>query len=211
MSNGRAEAITAYEKPWAYVVLTKPDVTFLVVITTVAGFYLGVQRPHRMGAPDEHALRHTARRRRHGSAESIRRAPHGRRDAPYRTRGRCPPAILQPKEVLIFGVATIIGGTIWLLVAVNALAAFLALATSVSYLGGLHSAQDAHNARNRRGRRSWSAPAADRLGRSARFALARRMDSLRDFICLAVSALHGHRLDVPRRLWPRRNPDAPGS
>src|ERR1700679_1349450 len=45
MSNGRAEAISAYEKPWAYVVLTKPDVTFLVVITTVAGFYLGSTGP----------------------------------------------------------------------------------------------------------------------------------------------------------------------
>ena len=41
MSNGRVEAIAAYDKPWAYVALTKPDVTFLVVITTVAGFYLG--------------------------------------------------------------------------------------------------------------------------------------------------------------------------
>src|SRR5580698_11607311 len=44
-SNPRAEAISAYEKPWAYVVLTKPDVTFLVVITTVAGFYLGSTGP----------------------------------------------------------------------------------------------------------------------------------------------------------------------
>src|SRR5580658_2169392 len=45
MSNGRAEAISAYERPWAYVVLAKPDVTFLVVITTVAGFYLGSSGP----------------------------------------------------------------------------------------------------------------------------------------------------------------------
>ena len=32
-------------KAWSYVVLTKPDVTFLVVITTVAGFYLGSTGP----------------------------------------------------------------------------------------------------------------------------------------------------------------------
>src|ERR1700723_565427 len=44
-SNPRAEAIAAYDKPWAYIVLTKPDVTFLVVITTVAGFYLGSTGP----------------------------------------------------------------------------------------------------------------------------------------------------------------------
>ena len=45
MSNERAVGINAFEKPWAYVVLTKPDVTFLVVITTVAGFYLGSTGP----------------------------------------------------------------------------------------------------------------------------------------------------------------------
>ena len=69
----------------------------------------------------------------------------------------------------------------------------------------LHSAQDAHNARNRRRRHSWRAAAADRVGRCARLALCRRLGSLRDFILLAVPALHGHRLDVSRRLRPRRN------
>jgi protoheme IX farnesyltransferase len=46
-----------------------------------------------------------------------------------------PLGILQPKEVLLFGVATIIAGAIWLALAVNALAASIALVTSVSYLG----------------------------------------------------------------------------
>ena len=45
MSNERAVSINAFEKPWAYVALTKPDVTFLVVITTVAGFYLASNGP----------------------------------------------------------------------------------------------------------------------------------------------------------------------
>src|ERR1700693_1407071 len=40
MNTLRTAALSSFEKPWAYVVLTKPDVTFLVVITTVAGFYL---------------------------------------------------------------------------------------------------------------------------------------------------------------------------
>ena len=40
MSTTRTAAYSSLDKPWAYVVLTKPDVTFLVVITTVAGFYL---------------------------------------------------------------------------------------------------------------------------------------------------------------------------
>ena len=43
MNDLRADAIAAPSKSWAYVALTKPDVTFLVVITTVAGFYLGSQ------------------------------------------------------------------------------------------------------------------------------------------------------------------------
>lgn len=134
MSSGRAEAISAYEKPWAYVVLTKPDVTFLVVITTVAGFYLGSSGPMEWArlmntlcgtllvaggtaALNQYVERHM---------DSVMR----------RTASRpLPLGILQPKEVLLFGVATIVAGTIWLALAVNGLAAFIALATSVSYLG----------------------------------------------------------------------------
>src|SRR5580698_10951935 len=133
-SNPRAEAIAAYDKPWAYVVLTKPDVTFLVVITTVAGFYLGSAGPMEWtrlmntlcgtllvaggtAALNQYAERHM---------DSVMR----------RTASRpLPLGILQPKEVLLFGVATIIAGTIWLALAVNGLAALIALATSVSYLG----------------------------------------------------------------------------
>ena len=56
MNELRAEAIAAQSpsKSWAYVALTKPDVTFLVVITTVAGFYLGSS-----GAMDWMLLLHT--------------------------------------------------------------------------------------------------------------------------------------------------------
>jgi heme o synthase len=133
-SNPRAEAIAGYDKPWAYVVLTKPDVTFLVVITTVAGFYLGSTGPMEWtrlmntlcgtllvaggtAALNQYVERHM---------DSVMR----------RTASRpLPLGILQPKEVLLFGVATIVAGTIWLALAVNALAAFIALATSVSYLG----------------------------------------------------------------------------
>jgi protoheme IX farnesyltransferase len=133
-SNPRAEAIAGYDKPWAYVVLTKPDVTFLVVITTVAGFYLGSTGPMEWArlmntlcgtllvaggtaALNQYVERHM---------DSVMR----------RTASRpLPLGILQPKEVLLFGVATIIAGTIWLALAVNLLAASIALLTSVSYLG----------------------------------------------------------------------------
>src|ERR1700731_5327181 len=54
MSTTRTAAYSSLDKPWAYVVLTKPDVTFLVVITTVAGFYLASR-----GSLDWSLLMHT--------------------------------------------------------------------------------------------------------------------------------------------------------
>ena len=90
MNELRADAIRC-GKVWAYVALTKPDVTFLVVITTVAGFYLGSNGPMDWLRADAHAVRHAARRRRHRGAESIRRARHGCGDASHGCRARCPP------------------------------------------------------------------------------------------------------------------------
>jgi protoheme IX farnesyltransferase len=134
MSNGRAEAISAYEKPWAYVVLTKPDVTFLVVITTVAGFYLGSTGPMEW-ARLMNTLCGTLLVA--GGTAALNQYIERQMDSMMRrTAARpLPLGILQPKEALLFGVATVIAGTIWLALAVNALAAFLALVTSVSYLG----------------------------------------------------------------------------
>jgi len=133
MGAERADAISASDKPWAYVVLTKPDVTFLVVITTVAGFYLGSTGPMEwlrllqtlcgtlLVAGGTAALNQYIER----DMDSVMR----------RTAARpLPSGILQPNEVLMFGVATIVAGTLWLALAINALAALLALATSVSYL-----------------------------------------------------------------------------
>jgi protoheme IX farnesyltransferase len=132
-SNPRAEAIAAYDKPWAYVVLTKPDVTFLVVITTVAGFYLGSNGPMEW-ARLMNTLCGTLLVA--GGTAALNQYVERHMDAVMRrTASRpLPLGILQPKEVLLFGVATIVAGTIWLALAVNALAAFIALATSVSYL-----------------------------------------------------------------------------
>jgi protoheme IX farnesyltransferase len=133
MAPERAEAIVAYDRPWAYIVLTKPDVTFLVVITTVAGFYLGLAGSMEwlrlvqtlcgtlLVAGGTAALNQYIER----DMDSVMR----------RTAARPLPAgILQPNEVLWFGITTIAAGTLWLALAINALAALLALATSVSYL-----------------------------------------------------------------------------
>jgi protoheme IX farnesyltransferase len=133
MSTLRTAEIATLEKPWAYVVLTKPDVTFLIVITTVAGFYLGSRGPL-----DWALLAHTLL----GTVlvgagtASLNQYFERQMDALMRRTAMrpLPAGVLQPREVLLFGVATIVTGTLWLALAVNGLAAFLALATSVLYL-----------------------------------------------------------------------------
>jgi heme o synthase len=134
MNELRANTLSGSERPWAYVVLTKPDVTFLVAMTTAAGFYLGSRGPldwvlmlHTLGgtlfvAGGTAALNQYIER----EMDSVMR----------RTAGRpLPSGTLQPREVLIFGVSAIVLGAGWLLLAVNWLAALVAMATCVLYLG----------------------------------------------------------------------------
>ena len=113
MSNARAVAINAFEKPCAYVVLTKPDVTFLVVITTVAGFYLGS-----IGPMDWAKLAHTlfGTLLVAGGTAALNQYVERDMDAVMRrTAGRpLPSGNLKPSEVLIFGIVTIVLGTAWL-------------------------------------------------------------------------------------------------
>jgi heme o synthase len=121
-------------KAWSYVVLTKPDVTFLVVITTVAGFYLGSTGPL-----DWALLLHTlfATMLVAGGTAALNQYVERDMDAVMRrTAARPLPAgTLQPRDVVIFGVVTIVAGALWLALAVNAIAALVALATTVLYLG----------------------------------------------------------------------------
>ncbi|HEY6904310.1 MAG TPA: heme o synthase [Candidatus Acidoferrales bacterium] len=134
MSDTRADTLSGFEKPWAYVVLTKPDVTFLVVITTIAGFYLGSNGPI-----DWALMLHTLA----GTllvacgTAAMNQYVERRMDAVMRrTASRpLPSGLLQPKEVLLFGLSTIVAGAAWLALLVNGLAALVALATSVLYLG----------------------------------------------------------------------------
>ena len=133
MSTLRADAI-AFEKPWAYVVLTKPDVTFLVVITTVAGFYLGS-----VGPLDWTRLMHTL----FGTTlvgagtAALNQYIERRMDAVMRrTASRpLPSGLLQPADALRFGVVLAVAGAVWLALTVNMLSALLAAATSILYLG----------------------------------------------------------------------------
>lgn len=134
MSDERAAAISAFDKPWAYIVLTKPDVTFLVVITTVAGYYLGSTGPM-----DLARLANTlcATLLVAGGTAALNQYVEREMDAVMRrTASRpLPMGTLQAREVMVFGLGTIAIGTAWLLLAVNWLSALIALATSISYLG----------------------------------------------------------------------------
>src|SRR3984885_7260141 len=134
MSNTRTATINLFEKPWAYVVLTKPDVTFLVVITTVAGFYLGSTGPvdwARLAQTLFGTLLVA------GGTAALNQYVERDMDAVMRrTAARpLPTGTLKPSEVLIFGVVTIVLGIAWLALAVNLLAALVALITSLSFFG----------------------------------------------------------------------------
>ncbi len=132
--NERADAISSFDKPWAYVVLTKPDVTFLVVITTLAGFYLGSSGPIEWSVllSTVCATMLVA-----GGTAALNQYVERDLDAVMRrTASRpLPTGQLRPRDALIFGIVTIIAGATWLALAANGLAALVALATTVLYLG----------------------------------------------------------------------------
>ncbi len=134
MSSAPATLTSAYPRTLGYLSLTKPDVTFLVVITTFAGYYLGATGPidwlHLV-----HALLGTTLI---GAGTSALNHYFERQsDARMRrTANRpLPLGVLKPAEALAFGVALAAGGAIYLALATNWLASALGIATCVSYLG----------------------------------------------------------------------------
>ncbi len=134
MNEIRVDSLSLFDKPWAYWVLTKPDVTFLVVITTVAGFYLGSVGPldwvrllHTLGATLLVA----------GGTAALNQYIEREMDAVMRrTAARpLPSGQLRPRDVLTFGLASVLIGAAWLLIGVNWLSAAVALSTMLLYLG----------------------------------------------------------------------------
>ena len=133
MSTARVTELAAMSRANAYISLTKPDVSFLVLITTAAGYYMGARGPvdwlrmvhtvfaTMLIAAGTAALNHYIER------ESDR---HMRRTASR----PLPSGVLQPREALWFGVALCVAGAIYLYFAAGALAAGLGVATCLSYL-----------------------------------------------------------------------------
>jgi protoheme IX farnesyltransferase len=124
---------TVFSDYWA---LTKPEVNFLIVITTFAGFYLA--RP--AGWRDfpfwlsVNALLGTLFVA--SGTGTLNQYLERGFDAQMRRTARRPLAggRLKPTPVLWFGIALSVVGSIYLAVAVNVLASLLAMATLLSYL-----------------------------------------------------------------------------
>ena len=133
MSTARAAELTLTSRANAFVALTKPDVSFLVLMTTAAGYYMGARGPvnwlHMLHAvfatmliaAGTAALNHYIER---DSDRFMRR-----------TASRpLPTGVLQPGEALLFGVALSVAGAIDLYLVGGVLPAVLGVATCLSYL-----------------------------------------------------------------------------
>ncbi len=133
MSTAPTVELTLSERANAYVALTKPDVSFLVLMTTAAGYYMGVRGPvgwlHMIHvvfgtmliAGGTAALNHYIER------ESDRYM--------RRTASRPLPAgVLQPREALKFGIALALAGAVDLYLSAGWLASGLGVGTCLSYL-----------------------------------------------------------------------------
>lgn len=125
--------MTLASRASAYVALTKPDVSFLVLMTTAAGYYMGAHGPVNwlhltqtvfatlLIAAGTASLNHYIER------ESDRYM--------RRTASRpLPSGVLQPREALWFGVALCVAGALALYAVAGVLPSALGVVTSLSYL-----------------------------------------------------------------------------
>jgi protoheme IX farnesyltransferase len=133
MSTLRTADLTLASRANAYVALTKPDVSFLVVITTAAGYYMGARGPVNwlhlihtvfgtmLIAAGTAALNHYAER----DSDRLMR----------RTASRpLPSGVLKPQQALAYGIVLSVSGALYLYFASSVLAAGLGVAACLGYL-----------------------------------------------------------------------------
>lgn len=133
MSTLPTAELTLASRANAYVALTKPDVSFLVLITTAAGYYMGARGPVNwlhlihtvfgtmLIAAGTAALNHYIER----DSDRLMR----------RTASRpLPSGVLKPRQALAYGIALSVGGALYLYFASGVLAAGLGVATCLGYL-----------------------------------------------------------------------------
>jgi protoheme IX farnesyltransferase len=133
MSTVRTTEITLASRAYAYVALTKPDVSFLVLMTTAAGFYMGSR-----GAVDWLHLMQTVFATLLIAAGTATLNHYIERDSDRymrRTASRpLPSGQLQPREALWFGMILSVAGAVDLYFTAGILASVLGILTSLSYL-----------------------------------------------------------------------------
>lgn len=133
MSTARTTEITLSTKASAYVALTKPDVSFLVLMTTAAGYCMGTR-----GALDWLHLTQTVFATLLIAAGTAALNHYIERDSDRfmrRTASRpLPSGQLQPRKALWFGVGLSVAGAIDLYFTAGFLASALGVLTCVSYL-----------------------------------------------------------------------------
>ena len=117
-----------------YFALTKPEVNFLIMITTFAGFYLGYPSGDFPFLRSMNAVLGTLFVA--SGTGTLNQYLERRFDAQMRRTSRRPLAAgrLKPSAVLWFGIALSVLGTVYLAAVVNLLASLLALGTLFSYL-----------------------------------------------------------------------------
>src|SRR5580765_4472945 len=130
----RAIPVATTSRSMAYLALTKPDVSFLVVLTTLAGYALGT-----VGPLDWFRMAQTVIGTTLVAAGTCALNQYFERDSDARMRRTAPRPLpsgaLAPAEALWFGVGLAAAGSLQLLLTTNVLATFLAVFTSVTYLG----------------------------------------------------------------------------
>jgi len=134
MSTARLAAASAPSRPMAFFALTKPDVSFLVVMTTLAGYALGTTGPLDWLRMTQTVVGTTFVA---AGASTLNQYLERESDAHMRrTAARpLPSGALTPPEALWFGVGLAVTGLIQLLLTTNLFATLLAAATCVTYLG----------------------------------------------------------------------------
>ncbi len=125
--------VSESSRPALYLALTKPDVSFLVVMTTVAGYALGSRGPL-----DWMAMAHTVFGTTLVAAGTSTLNHYFERDTDALMRRTAlrplPSGQLKPREAFWFGMILIVIGTLYLSIATNWLATLLGISTSIAYL-----------------------------------------------------------------------------
>lgn len=133
MSTAQTTEMTLASRAGAYITLTKPDVSLLVLMTTAAGYYMGAHGP-----VDWLRLAHTVFGTMLIAAGTAALNHYIERESDRymrRTASRpLPSGQLQPLEALLFGVGLAVAGAADLWVSSGWLASMLGVITCLSYL-----------------------------------------------------------------------------